>query len=179
MEAGGSKLGGLLARADRALAWLETAFIGSALAFCALLLFVNVLLRYVFFASLGWAEELSIYIVVWIVFVGASVAVRTRGHIAVDLLPLALAPANRRRLELLTLVMMLIFLAVFFYYSTQHVIRVHALGQLMPALRAPMWLAYLALPVGSLLMFIRTAQLFVHVARHRRQDGEEGFDVPD
>jgi TRAP-type C4-dicarboxylate transport system permease small subunit len=28
----------------------------------------------------------------------------------------------------------------------------------MPAMQAPMWLAYLAVPVGSLLMFVRTMQ---------------------
>lgn len=166
----GSRLEVFMDRADRALSWLETAFIGSALAFSAILLFVNVVLRYVFLASLGWAEEFAIFMVIWIVFVGASVAVRTQGHIAVELLPLLLSPANRRRLQMLMLTLMLVFLAVFFYYSAQHVIRVYSLNQLMPALRAPMWLAYLAMPVGSLLMFIRSTQLLIRVARSTSDD---------
>ena len=91
----------MLARADRALSWAETTFVGGALAFASLLLFVNVVLRYWFLAPISWAEELTLYIMVWIVFVGSSVAIRTRGHIAIDLLPLVLSPAGRRRLAIL------------------------------------------------------------------------------
>lgn len=179
MKGASSTLRALAVGADRALTLFETTFIGAGLAFCAVLLFVNVVLRYVFFASLGWAEELAIYIVVWIVFVGAAMAVRTRGHIAVDLLPLALSPENRRRLQFVALALMLVFLAVFFYYSTQHVLRVRALGQMMPALRAPMWLAYLAMPVGTALMFVRTVQLLATVVRERPKESPDGPDPLD
>ena len=75
------------ARLDRALGLAEWGFIGAALAFTSALLFVNVFLRYVFLAPINWAEELTLYLMVWIVFVGGSVAVRTRGHMAIDLRP--------------------------------------------------------------------------------------------
>jgi TRAP-type C4-dicarboxylate transport system permease small subunit len=35
----------------------------------------------------------------------------------------------------------------------------------MPALQAPMWLAYLAMPVGSVLMFLRTLQMLLKTLR--------------
>ena len=44
---------------------------------------------------------------------------------------------------------MLAFLAVFFYYSGQHMLRVRSIGQVTPVMVAPMWLTYLAMPVGS------------------------------
>src|SRR5258706_12716479 len=78
----------MLAAADRLLSRAEEIFVGAAMAFSAVLLFVNVVLRYWFLSPIAWAEELSLYLVVWMVFVGASVATRTRGHIAIDLLPL-------------------------------------------------------------------------------------------
>ena len=80
-------LRGVAAAADRILSGAEVTFVGAALAFASTLLFANVVLRYVFLAPISWAEELSLYLIVWIVFVGGSVAVRTRGHIAIDLLP--------------------------------------------------------------------------------------------
>ena len=147
-----------LGRADRLLGAAENVFIGGAMAFASALLFVNVVLRYVFRAPLPWAEEVAIYLIVWIVFIGGSVAVRTRGHIAIDLLPLVLSPANRRRLALAVGLVMVLFLAVFFYYSGEHTLRIRAGGQVMPVLQAPMWLAYLAMPVGSFLMGLRTVQ---------------------
>ena len=154
-----------LSRADSLLGWLETTFIGAALAFASALLFVNVVLRYVFLAPISWAEELSLYLLVWIVFVGASVAVRTRGHVAIDLLPRMLSPDNRKRLALLVGMLNLVFLAVFFYFSAAHTLRVAAGGQVTPIMLAPMWLTYLAMPVGSALMFLRTCQVLWGIVR--------------
>ena len=156
-----------LSRADKVLCWLETAFIGGALAFASALLFLNVVLRYAFLSPIAWAEELSLYLLVWIVFVGASVAMRTRGHVAIDLLPRALSPANRKHLALLVGLLVLVFLAVFFYFSAAHTLRTAASGQVTPIMLAPMWLTYLAMPVGSALMFLRTAQFLWRIVRGR------------
>jgi C4-dicarboxylate transporter, DctQ subunit len=169
----------VMAWADRILSWIEIAFIGAALAFASTLLFVNVVLRYVFLAPISWAEELSLYLIVWIVFIGSSVAVRTRGHIAIDLLPVVLSPANRQRLALAIAALMLIFLAVFFYYSGLHVLRVQSSGQVTPVMQGPMWLTYLAMPVGSALMFLRTAQLGWQMLREKRVSEHFAMDLQD
>lgn len=166
-------------RADRLLCWLEVSFVGGALAFASVLLFVNVVLRYVFLAPISWAEEVSLYLMVWIVFVGASVAVRTRGHIAVDLLPLMLSEANKRRLAAAVAVLMLVFLAVFGWYGGQHTLRVFASGQVTPVMQAPMWLTYLAMPVGSALMFLRTGQVLWRLLRRRSANLAFAMDLQD
>ena len=169
----------MLAFVDRTLNSTETTFVGGALAFASLLLFVNVVLRYWFLAPISWAEELTLYIMVWIVFVGSSVAIRTRGHIAIDLLPLVLSPAGRRRLAIFIAVTVLAFLAVFFHYSLQHTLRVRASGQVTPVMQAPMWLAYLAMPAGSALMMLRSCQLLWRFARERTDDGKFAMDLQD
>jgi C4-dicarboxylate transporter DctQ subunit len=169
----------VMAWADRILSWTEVAFVGAALAFASALLFVNVVLRYVFLAPISWAEELSLYLIVWIVFIGCSVAVRTRGHIAIDLLPVLLSPANRKRLALAIATLMLIFLATFFYYSGQHVLRVQSSGQVTPVMQGPMWLTYLAMPVGSALMFLRTVQLVWRMMRERTIGEHFAMDLQD
>jgi len=155
----------VLALADRLLSRAEEIFVGAAMAFSAALLFVNVVLRYWFLAPIAWAEELSLYLVVWMVFVGASVATRTRGHIAIDLLALALSPANRRLLSLGVGILMLLFLAFFVYYSAGHTLRIRDSGQLTPVMLAPMWVAYLAMPAGGALMFLRACQVWWRVYR--------------
>jgi C4-dicarboxylate transporter DctQ subunit len=170
---------GILARLDRALGWAETTFVGGALAFASALLFVNVVLRYWFLAPISWAEELTLYIMVWIVFVGSSVAIRTRGHIAIDLLPLALSPAGRRRLAIVVAVVVLAFLAVFIHYSGEHTLRVRSIGQVTPVMQAPMWLAYLAMPAGSALMFLRTCQVVWRLARASQPESGLAMDLKD
>jgi C4-dicarboxylate transporter DctQ subunit len=154
-----------MSNADRALSWLETIFIGAALAFASALLFVNVILRYVLLSPIVGAEELCLYLLVWIVFIGSSVAVRTRGHVAIDLLPRALPPPYRKLLAVLVGALVLTFLAVFFYFSLAHTLSVAASGQVTPIMQAPMWLTYLAMPVGSALMFLRTGQILWRIAR--------------
>ncbi len=149
------------------------------MAFASLLLFVNVVLRYWFLAPISWAEELTLYMMAWIVFVGSSVAIRTRGHIAIDLFPLALSPAGRHRLAIFIALVMLVFFAVFFYYSGQHTLRVRSIGQVTPVMQAPMWLAYLAMPAGSALMFVRTCQLTVRLLRESTKDEKFAMDLQD
>ncbi|MFZ0850006.1 MAG: TRAP transporter small permease [Hyphomicrobiaceae bacterium] len=170
---------GMLVRADRVLSWAETTFVGGALAFASLLLFVNVLLRYWFLAPIAWAEELSLYVMVWIVFVGSSVAIRTRGHIAIDLLPLVLSPVGRRRLAIFIALTVLAFLAVFFLYSLQHTLRVRGSGQVTPVMQAPMWLAYLAMPAGSALMMLRSCQVLWRLVGERADDEKFAMDLQD
>lgn len=151
--------GSVAARLDRALAIFEATFVVLAMASASILLFVNVILRYVFLSALSWAEEVTMYLIVWLVFVGGSATLRMYGHISIDLLPLALPPPAARRLKIFVSVTMLVFFATFFYYSGLHTLRVMNTGQLTPVLEAPMWLTYLAMPVGSVLMGIRTAQI--------------------
>lgn len=170
---------GFLARADDVLGRAEWALIGGALALTSVLLFANVVLRYVFSAPLNWAEEFTLYTMVWIVFIGGSIAVRTRGHIAIDLLPLVLSPKNRRRLAMAVCVATLAFLAVFFWTSLQHVLRVQSISQRTPVMQAPMWLAYLAMPVGTFLMGLRTAQQFVRILREKGAATEATMDLQD
>lgn len=155
-------------RLDAALSFAELAFVGAAMALSSLLLFANVVLRYVFLAPISWAEELSIYAVIWIVFVGGSAVVRLRGHLAIDLLPKLLSPAGRRLLVIFVLLASLGFFAVFCYFSGLHTLRVQAAGQLTPNMQAPMWLTYLAMPVGAALMFLRTSQLLWREVRDER-----------
>jgi C4-dicarboxylate transporter DctQ subunit len=170
---------GWAARVNRALDQAEAIFIGAALAFASLLLFVNVVLRYVFHWPISWAEEVSLYLMVWIVFIGGSMAVRTRGHMAIDLLPLVLSPKSRQRLSVFVALLALVFFAVFFWYSGQHVLRVQGIGQTTPVMGAPMWLAYLAMPVGSALMGLRTIQVLVRSLRERPATEAHVMDLQD
>ncbi len=116
-------------------------------------------MRYVFLAALSWAEEVTIYLIVWLAFVGGSVTLRTFGHISIDLSPLTLSPAGARRLRVFVCLAMLVFFAAFFYYSGLHTLRVMDTGRITPVPEAPMWLIYLAMPVGSFLMGVRTTQI--------------------
>ena len=65
---------------------IEDVFCAVSLLLTTLILFVNVVLRYVFSASTSWAEEMIRYLMIWITFIGGSVCVRHSAHIRMDFL---------------------------------------------------------------------------------------------
>ena len=72
---------------DHYLAKIETWVLISLLALMVLLSFGQVVLRNVFNFGLLWADTFLRQLVLWVGFLGASLAVRGRRHIAIDFLP--------------------------------------------------------------------------------------------
>ncbi len=141
------------------LAKIEDFFCASALLLTAILLFVNVVLRYVFSASTSWAEELIRYLMIWITFIGGSVCVRKGAHIRMDFLLTLLPKGSHLWLNRLVFIGAALFCGALFWYSLQLVLFTIELEQTSPAMKLPMWIPYLAMPVGSGLMAFRFAQM--------------------
>ena len=137
---------------------------------------MNVVLRYVFQSPIFWAEELVRYLMVWVIFVGGSQATKKGGHVAVDAVTRLLSRKANDRLALAVNIFALGFLGVLFWYSGEQVLRVRAAAQTSPALEIPMWLVYLAIPIGSLLMFVRFSG---QLARRLRGEGVHVEEVLD
>lgn len=51
-----------------------------------LIVFFNVILRYIFHSGITWSDEGSRYLFVWLVFLGAIAALKQHAHLGVDLL---------------------------------------------------------------------------------------------
>ncbi|MGY3149311.1 TRAP-type C4-dicarboxylate transport system permease small subunit [Bradyrhizobium sp. USDA 3397] len=71
------------------------AAIALCLAAMVVLVFSNVVLRYVFNSGIAVSEELSRWLLVWLTFLGAIVALRQHAHLGVDMLVRALPPRGR------------------------------------------------------------------------------------
>ena len=70
--------------------------IAVCLAAMVVLVFSNVVLRYVFNSGITVSEELSRWLMVWLTFLGAIVALREHSHLGVDTLVRALPPMGKR-----------------------------------------------------------------------------------
>src|SRR3954471_18212986 len=79
---------------------LYCAFLKSVIAVClavmVVLVFGNVFLRYVFNSGITMSEELSRWLMVWLTFLGAIVALREHAHLGVDTLVRILPPVGKR-----------------------------------------------------------------------------------
>lgn len=109
----------LLPRAERFVEWL----MGLALAIMVVLVFGNVVLRYGFNSGIAWAEEVSRLMFVWLIFLGAILALRQHAHLGVEIVQAKLPAWARRSCAILSHLLMLYGLWLFLSGSwTQTVI---------------------------------------------------------
>lgn len=80
---------------DRACRVVE-ALIATFLAVMVVLVFGNVVLRYVFNSSITQSEEISRWLFVWITFMGCVVALREHTHLGTDALVSRLPPVGKK-----------------------------------------------------------------------------------
>jgi TRAP-type transport system small permease protein len=80
----------------------------------AILVFGNVVLRYVFNSGITWSEEMSRYLFVWLIFFGAIGALKDKDHLKVDIIIEKLPPMGKKIAFILSNVLMLIILWIVF-----------------------------------------------------------------
>ncbi|KRB93504.1 TRAP transporter small permease [Noviherbaspirillum sp. Root189] len=72
------------------------AILAVALSLMVIMVFGNVVLRYLFNSGIAFSEELSRWLFVWVTFLGAVVALHERGHLGTDFLTGRLPPAGKK-----------------------------------------------------------------------------------
>jgi C4-dicarboxylate transporter DctQ subunit len=183
---------------------LEEILIASLIAGATLLIFVAVTHRYaldmsakfhlnaiydtLFKINLSWAQELCIYMFVWMAKFGAAYGVRTGIHVGVDVLINNLPPRWRFVSVMFGLLAGAFFTAVVGTLGVRFVYDLSKTDQTSPDMEMPMWIVYLAIPCGSYLMsfrflqvawsFLRTGELPHHDAAHVEGVGEAEAIVP-
>jgi C4-dicarboxylate transporter DctQ subunit len=126
-------------------------FIAVALAVMTVVVFAQVVFR-AMSASLPWSEELSRYLMIYLTYLGVSVGVKRKSHIAVEFLVNRFPVKVQNTVEIITNIICIICCAIIFFYGMQLV--GITMMQKSPALRIPMGAAYFSLVLGGLLMII-------------------------
>ena len=112
--------------------------------------------RYGLGRSAIWQNEFATFALVAATFLGAPYVLAQPAHVCLDLVPLWLGPASRRRLGLLASSLGLMFCALVFATSLEWWWEAYSQGHRTPSLwRARLWIPYLSLPVGSLLLTLQ------------------------
>ena len=153
--------------------WLIASLMGAA----TLIIFVAVLHRYASGLAIpglqdwllrintSWAQELTIYLFVWMAKFGAAYGVRTGIHVGVDVLVNRLDERNRRGFILFGLLAGAVFTGIIASLGADFVYELSDTSSTSEVLELPIWIVYLAIPVGSALMcfrFLQVAWRFAH-----------------
>lgn len=109
--------------------------------------------------DLSWAQELCIYMFIWMAKFGAAYGVRTGIHVGVDLLVNRLPEYSRKQVILFALLCGALFTGMIATFGASFVAEMFKTGQQSNDLEAPMWFVYLAIPLGSGLMCFRFLQV--------------------
>jgi len=172
--------------------WLISFLMGAA----TLIVFLAVLHRYASGVNLpalqdwllsmdvSWAQELCIYMFVWMAKFGAAYGVRTGIHVGVDVMINRLRPETRKVYIVVGLLAGALFTGVVGTLGAQFVWALSQTTQVSPDLELPRWIVFLCVPMGSYLMCFRFLQVCAHFLKHgdlpkHDHSQVEGLDEPD
>ena len=135
--------------------------------------------------NLAWAQELCIYMFVWMAKIGAAYGVRTGIHVGVDVLINALSPKNRNKLIIFGLLASALLTGTVGTFATMFVHELYFTEQVSADMELPMWLVYLGMPIGSFLMcfrFLQACYRFIKTGSlprpdHTKVEGIEAVEI--
>lgn len=138
---------------------MEHIAIGLLLLAMTALAVVQVFSRYVIKFPLPWIEELTRYLMVWMIFIGSALAISKKAHLKVELLEL-LIPKEKFRYVEIVLNGLVCFLSVAFTFIVYGFLKNQlSVGQVSPAMQIPMAWPIAALFAGGVLMAVQAAHL--------------------
>lgn len=120
-----------------------------------LLIGAQVLCRYVLNHSIFWAEEVGRILLVWITFLGGSVAFKRRAHMGVEFFVQRLSASGRKFCRCCVLISASAFFMVLLVYGWLYCLFVST--QKTPALGLPMAVPFAVLPLSGLLFLVHAA----------------------
>lgn len=153
--------------------WLDTyfekAFLITSLALMVLVIFAQIVLRW-FGAATVWAEELARCIMLYLMWVAASYAVKKDAHIRLTVLVEKITGKKRDKLEVVILGVWLIFAIWLMVEGVFLLQKIDAMNQVSAAMRLPMVVPYASAPLGGLLMSVRLIQKIIETLKKLSDD---------
>ena len=143
--------------------WIEVLLFGLGISM-AFIVATQVFFRYALNQSLFWSEELARFLLVWLTFLGATVAYRRKVHPGIDILYARMPPVLQKASVIMTHLASMALFAVMVFYGIQFAYFVRL--QISPALYLPKWIVLSIIPLSGLVLMVHGA-LFLLAALKR------------
>ena len=145
----------MVAKLSKAMLQFEENLIGIVFLSLPVMAFMQVMLRYLLGTSISWIEELTTYMMIMAMFLGAALGVKKGGHFGVDILLHIIPGRYVDLLKAMTALISAIFIIFITYYGLLFTLNVQKFGQTTPALQIPMFIPYAIMPISGLIMAVR------------------------
>jgi TRAP-type C4-dicarboxylate transport system permease small subunit len=142
---------------------------------CAIVLdFINVVGRYFSGFTILGVDEIEIYVLIWIAFIGAAVVTWRREHLRMDVLLHALPAPARDFIARLEMVVMFVAATFVAYQALLYVDKMFTLGAVSDILGIPTWIPHTAVFLSffaiALIVLVRAAQRWTPLGAAGRRD---------
>ena len=127
----------------------------------AIIIVINVFMRYVLNTGVRWAEEVAKLLMVWFTFIGMAMGVKQGLHISIHILPKNLPGQLEKFLVFLKNSITLVIAIVFLIYGIKLV--EFTSRSIMPATEWPSSILYLILPISSILIMSEALMDIFHI----------------
>jgi C4-dicarboxylate transporter DctQ subunit len=121
-------------------------------------LFMQVVSRYVFNSSFSWSEEFALILFIWSIYFGATAAIRRRQHLRLEILLDRLKPKGKLIIHITSNVFFAVFNCIILFGIIPIVLRLMRSGTATAVLSIPKWINYGVLPLLFVLMIFRLIQ---------------------
>lgn len=155
---------------DNFLDLVSTTVMTVTMSVATLVAFTNVVMRYVFNASLTWAGELTSYLFIWSALFGAAYGFKIGMHLGVTILIQTLKPRVAKTLLTVSLIIILMYLIALIKWGYEFVMFNKMLEQVSIDLQLPFWVIYMCVPIA---MAIASYQVALKIYRTLKIPADE------
>ncbi|WP_299260304.1 TRAP transporter small permease [uncultured Kushneria sp.] len=153
---------------DRMLGLIERLIVAGSILAMAFLMSAHVVGNIVFGQGIAGTYEITEMLIVIITFVGVGYAARHARHISMSAIYDQLGGRARKALLIVICLGTAVLMFYFSYKSVEYVMAIHDRGRTSASLQIPLWIIYLALPIGFALAGI---QYVLTIIRNLTSDG--------
>lgn len=121
-----------------------------------LIIFYDVVMRYLFNSPTTWALEISEYMLVLLCFMGAAELQRRKKHIKMNFFYLKFSMKVRKLFDLLSYLLLVVFSSVLFWNSLKMTLTAYKYESLSNSLlEVPLYIPYAIIPIGMFLLLLQ------------------------
>ncbi|MCK0745232.1 TRAP transporter small permease [Chromohalobacter nigrandesensis] len=158
--------GTLLTRASRAVVHVEQWVCSALIVTFGILLIINVILRYAFNSPLFFAEELGVYILIWMAFMAISIGIHHDSHVRLTMLTGVMPDPLRAACYWVSELICLAILALLLKYSLDWVTSPVVAFDMAITLGWDKWVFYLIIPLFSATSLLHITARLTDRSRH-------------
>lgn len=150
----------LLSSAMKFLVKIEKFFIGLLFAISIIVIMISVIGRRLGNAP-TWSEEVVRYCIIWVTFIGSAICFRRQSHFGVDVIKKINNKYFQKFIEVFVWLCSIFFAVFLVHHGYEFSMFVLKLGQKTAALKMPIAIVYISVPIGGFLILIHLIEVFL------------------